>query len=98
MPTRTEVREVAEDGKVRVSVRILGEDYIIKSSPDVKPDYIRKIAQEVDERLRVASSANPKLPRNHMVVLACLNIMDELERLRVDYEGLMKLIEEGREL
>lgn len=98
METRAATGTPPEDRKVRVNVRILGEEYVIRGDPNTTPEYIKRIAQQVDERLRAVSAINPRLPRSHLVVLACLNIMDELEKLKASYDELLKLIGEGREL
>jgi len=76
-----------------VRVRILGEDHIIKG--DAPAEYIIKLAQQVDTHLTKIQKSNPTLPRHKAAILAALNIADELERLREEYNELLKLMEEA---
>ncbi len=78
---------------VSVRVRILGEDHLIKGNAPA--EYIKKLAQHVDTHLWKIQQNNPTLPRHKAAILAALNIADELERLRVEYNELLKLMEEA---
>jgi cell division protein ZapA len=87
-------REAGLEGMcVSVRVRILGEDHLIKG--DAPAEYIQKLAQYVDTHLWKIHQSNPTLPRHKAAILAALNIADELERLRVEYTELLKLVEEA---
>ncbi len=78
----------------RVTVSIVGEDYTIRTAAE--PEYVRLLAQAVDERIRAALAANPRLARSRATMLACLSIEDELQRLKGRYEELMRLVEDAR--
>ncbi|NPV52040.1 MAG: cell division protein ZapA [Firmicutes bacterium] len=80
--------------KVRVAVRILGDEYTIRGDAD--PEHIKRLAADIDARVRAAMEFNPKLGRSQAVILAFLNIAEELERLKSQYEELMEFIEEAR--
>src|SRR3970040_2273827 len=59
-----------------ITVMILGEQYTIRATED--PAYVRKVARYVDEKLEAVVKGSPSLPSNKAIVLASLNIADEL--------------------
>ena len=73
-------------------VRILGEDHLIGDAP---AEYIQKLANMSIHTSGRFYQSNPTLPRHKAAILAALNIADELERLRVEYTELLKLVEEA---
>jgi cell division protein ZapA len=78
---------------VSVRVQILGEEHLIKG--DASAEYIKKLAHEVDTHLRKVQHNNPTLPRHKVAILAALNLADELEKLRLEHNELLKLMEEA---
>lgn len=56
---------------------------------------MRMVAGYVDDKMRKIASANPRLDTNKLAVLAALNMADEYFRLRLEYEELIKLLEES---
>jgi|SRR5581483_9983430 len=65
------------EGKV-IPVEIAGQRYPIRSSLD--PEYVARLAQYVDEKMRVAAESTPTGDSLRLAVLAALNIADELFR------------------
>src|SRR3954466_8897995 len=61
-----------------VSVEIFGQRYPIRSSLDV--EYIQRLAQFVDGKIRAAGDSAPSGDPVRLAVLAALNIADELFR------------------
>lgn len=88
--------KVAEnkDNKARVTVKIFGEDYVVKGP--VTREYIEMLAAYVDKRMRQISQRNLQLSQAKVAVLTALNLADELVKLQEDYDGLIKLIEEEK--
>ncbi|MEW6230108.1 MAG: cell division protein ZapA [Bacillota bacterium] len=84
----------ATERRNRVTVSIVGEDYTIRA--DVDPEYVKLLARVVDERIRAALAANPRLARSRATILACLSIADELQKLKARYEELMHMVEDTR--
>ncbi|MDI7248326.1 MAG: cell division protein ZapA [Bacillota bacterium] len=80
--------------KNRVTVGIVDEEYTIRADAD--PEYVRLLAKAVDERVRAALAANPRLARSRAAILACLSLADELEKLKARYDELMRMVEEAR--
>jgi len=75
-----------------VTVTILGTEYLIKGDAD--PDYIRKMARYVDDKMREiqqVSSGGSSLVK--ISILAALSITDELFRERADRESLISGID-----
>jgi cell division protein ZapA len=63
-----------------IPVEIAGQRYPIRSHLD--PDYISRLAAFVDERIRAAAGETASADPVKVVVLAALNIADELFRCR----------------
>ena len=66
--------------KIRVNVSIMGKDYGIVSQVD--PEYIKKAAVYLDEKMREVSENYPNITEAKIAVLAALNITDELFQAR----------------
>jgi len=67
------------EGRV-IPVEIAGQRYPIRSSLD--PEYVARLAQYVDEKMRAASESTPTGDSLRLAVLAALNVADELFRCR----------------
>ncbi|MGE5588211.1 MAG: cell division protein ZapA [Clostridia bacterium] len=87
-------RGAAGPKKNRVTVNIVDEEYTVRADADA--EYLRLLARTVDERVRAALSANPRLARSRAAILACLSLADDLEKLKARYEELMRMVEEAR--
>ena len=61
-----------------VSVEILGQRYPIRAALD--PEYIKRLAEYVDGKIRAAGDSAPSSDPVRLAVLAALNIADELFR------------------
>lgn len=75
-----------------VEVRILGQSYSIKT--DENEEYIRSLAQYVDEKLKEIYSVAPNVSQNKATVMAAFGIADELFKLRMEQQDLDRMIEE----
>ena len=89
----------------RVIVRILGEDYTVKSDAD--SSYVAEVASIVDDRMRELYNS-PARPKNktRLAILAAINIADELlqhrqliepgnKELEIRTRQLIELLDEG---
>jgi cell division protein ZapA len=63
-----------------IPVDILGQRYPIRTTLD--PEYVERLAQFVDEKIRTAADSSAAGDALRMAVLAALNIADELFRCR----------------
>src|SRR6266404_5310069 len=63
-----------------ISVEINGQRYPIRSTLDQA--YVARLAQYVDEKMRVAADSTPTGDSLRLAVLAALNVADELFRCR----------------
>jgi cell division protein ZapA len=75
-----------------VEVRILGQSYSIKT--DENEEYIRSLAQYIDERLKEIYSVAPNVSQTKATVMAAFGIADELFKLRMEQQDLDRMIEE----
>lgn len=64
----------------RVNARIQGDDYTIVGDTD--PDYILRLAEVVDRKIRELHLGMPNASKLKLAVLAALNFADELEQTR----------------
>lgn len=90
------MREKGMEEKTKVTVKIYGEEYVIKGFAGA--EYIEGIAAYVDKKMRLIGNKNPHLSLSKVAVLAALNIADELSKLQEDYDSLVKLLEEEKAL
>jgi cell division protein ZapA len=69
-----------------VEVNILGQKYIIKG--DAPPEYIRQLAEIVDQKLKEVYSNVPNVTPLKAAILAALNIADEFQKLKAQYDNI----------
>ncbi|NPV93289.1 MAG: cell division protein ZapA [Firmicutes bacterium] len=86
----------SRESKQRVSVKIYGEEYLVKGS--ASREYITMLASYVDQRMRQLENRNPRLSPSKVAVLTALNLADELMKLQEDYDNLVKLLGDERTL
>jgi cell division protein ZapA len=79
-------------GQTRVTVTIAGEEYTIKGNESAQ--YIEELARFVDKKIAEIQTRYPRLSKNKAIVLASLNIADEMFKLQVEQNELMRIIEE----
>jgi cell division protein ZapA len=78
--------------KKTIKVNIWGIEYGLKSDAD--PQYIQELAAYVDQKMRKLSEGTVVKSQLKIAVLAALNIADELFRLKLKHEKLIKEIEQ----
>lgn len=81
-----------------IEVNILGQKYIIKG--DAPAEHIRELAEIVDQKLKEVYSSVPNITPLKAAILAAINIADELQRLKNQYNSLaegLKNIEDKTE-
>ncbi|MEL1136369.1 cell division protein ZapA [Desulfitobacterium sp. THU1] len=83
------------DEQEKVIVEIYGEKHVVRGKES--PDYILKVAHEVDKKMRLIAQRLPRLAVHQIAILAALNLADELEKLREEQETLLQLIESPEE-
>ncbi|TGK04841.1 cell division protein ZapA [Leptospira semungkisensis] len=64
----------------KVKARIQGDDYTIVGDTD--PEYIHRLAELVDRKIRELQLGMPSASKLKLAVLAALNFADELEQSR----------------
>jgi len=75
-----------------VDVTILGQKYTIKG--EASEEHIKKVAAFVNGKLKDVYSSAPGITPLKAVILASMNIADELHRLKEEQESIAKSIEE----
>ena len=71
----------------QVAVRIFGKDYHLTRDPDKTVDHIREVAALVDEKMRLMAQEHGAQSGFHSALLAGLDLIDELFRLRDEYDS-----------
>lgn len=82
----------AESGRSSVTVRIAGEEHNIRA--DAEPDYTRRCARMVDERIRAIRGGSGLLEPHKAAILAALSLTDELLQARDEAKGLKDTVEQ----
>lgn len=76
----------SERGKQAVTVRIGGEDHVIRTN--VEPDYTIRCAKWVDERISEIKGQLGLIESHKAAILAALSITDELFQAQAEAAGL----------
>lgn len=82
--------------KTRTLINIAGQE--LRLSGDESEQYLRELADDVNSRIFYVQRQYPTLGVNTCVLLACMNMADELAKLRADYDALDKRISQLREI
>ena len=84
----------------RVDVEIFGKVYTVRGDKD--PEYVRKVAEYVDRKMREISEVTETVSTSRIAILASLNIADELfsmieetDDLKVKMEQLARRVLEA---
>lgn len=80
------------DQKNRVHVKIYGEEYTMRGP--ASPDYMKRVAHYVDEKMKQVGQANSRLGINKIAVLTAINLADELFRVRRELQELETLLDQ----
>ncbi len=75
----------------RVVVEMFGQSYQLKTD---EPDRLKRLAAESDRRIKEMSKKVRSFDVQRIAVLSVLQLMDEYEQLRRDYDELVQLLEE----
>jgi|SRR5699024_6764670 len=81
--------------KKKVDVKIDGRNFTIIGIED--EEYIKKLAEYVDEKIVSLSSKNDKLSQSMVSILSALHITDELFKMEEKYENLEEVSKEPLE-
>jgi cell division protein ZapA len=82
--------------KNRISIRIAGQE--LRLAGDESEQYMRELASDVNVRVDQIQRQYPTLSTGNAVLLVCLNMADELNKLRSDYEELDSRIAQLRDM
>lgn len=82
--------------KNRVTVYIAGQE--LRLACDDSDEYICRVAGYVNEKVEEVQGQYPNLSTANCLILAALNLSDELHKLREDYDALDSRISELRDM
>jgi cell division protein ZapA len=86
MATATKHPPVQEAGNTSVRVEIFDQAYNLRGTD---PDYILKLAEYVDGKMRAVADQTHTVDSSRLAVLAALNIADEYHLLKSKQDGGM---------
>ena len=86
--------DLVEMEKNSVRVQVAGQEFCLAGAEDSA--YIQSVANYTDEKILEIQKANPNLSTSACVLLASLNLADELFKLRQQYSELDHRIAELR--
>ncbi|SHK02555.1 cell division protein ZapA [Desulforamulus aeronauticus] len=75
----------------RVEVEIFGEYFTLRGHES--PEYMRMVAQMVSKKMQEITQRNPKLSINNVAVLTAVNLVDELLKLKEQYDNLLQMMD-----
>jgi len=84
MATATKHPQVQDATNNSVRVEIFDQGYNLRGS---EPDYIRKLAEYVESKMRAVAEQTHTVDSSRLAVLAALNIADEFHLLKRKAEG-----------
>ena len=84
MATATKPPQVQDANNNSVRVEIFDQGYNLRGTD---PDYILKLAEYVDTKMRAVSEQTHTVDTSRLAVLAALNIADEYHLLKRKLEG-----------
>lgn len=84
--------EQAKKPAQRVVVEIFGETYPLKTTDD--PERLKKLAKGVDRLMKQMASGVRSFDSTKIAVLTALQIADEYDKLKSDYDELVELLDE----
>ena len=87
---------MAESGKIVVPIRVL--NYDIRVLTEESPEYVKKVSEYVDSKINEVVSGADTASIIKSVILAALNIADELFKEREKLKTLAEKIEEQSKL
>lgn len=88
--------EVEYMEKNRSVIRLAGQEF--KIAGDESNTYMQELADGVNKRISEVQKQYPMLSSGNCVLLAMLNMADELHKLRDDYDALDKRIAQLRDM
>lgn len=74
--------------KKTVDVEIMGERFTVRSDGD--ENYVRKVAGYVDGKMQEVMKTTRPVAKSSVAMLAALNIADEYQRLKDNYDDIMQ--------
>lgn len=74
--------------KNKVIVRILGQEYTIRS--DESREFVQRVANLIDDKMRSIYERNKKFSTTWIAVLTALNVGDDFLKLQMENESLEK--------
>ena len=69
-----------EEQKKRVTVNILGDEYIVKG--ESSSQYLQEVGEYVDQIMRELAEKYPQMSMHKIAVLTSINLADEVLRLK----------------
>src|SRR5438874_10272043 len=84
MATATKHPQVQDATNTSVRVEIFDQGYNLRGTD---PDYILKLAEYVDSKMRAVAEQTHTVDSSRLAVLAALNIADEFHMLRRKLDG-----------
>ncbi len=72
------------DEKNRISVMIMGEEYVLKGTSS--PEEMYNVGRYVDRLMRTLAEKNIQMSRHKVAVLTALNLADELLKLKEELQ------------
>ena len=83
---------VSENEKNKITIDIYGQQYRMVGKASASD--LRTVAHYVDAKMREVANGNTRLDTAKIAVLAALNIADQFHQLKLEYDELIRILEE----
>jgi len=83
---------MTENEKNTVIVKIYNQELKLRTTES--PDYVREVARYVDAKIYEVVDSSAGIPSSKLIILAALNIADELFKEKEKLENLTRKLEE----
>lgn len=77
---------MSRHNKIRVKVEIYGKSYMLMGANGTPVEYIRKVADLVDEQMNKIGELQPSLDIPRVAVLSAVNIADDYLKLKQEWD------------
>ncbi|NLW55369.1 MAG: cell division protein ZapA [Firmicutes bacterium] len=80
----------------RVTIKIMGDEYNVVGAESA--EYIDELVKQIEAKIDSIQKAHgdAKLSKTQLAILVALQLADEMVKLRIEHENLVRLIQEAK--
>ena len=80
----------------RVTIQIMGDEYNVVGAESA--EYVDELVKQIETKIDAIQKAHgaAKLSKTQLAILVALQLADEMVKLRIEHENLVRLIQEAK--